>query len=360
MRTCLTVTTIALTLASSLVACSSTPPTDGQEFSYEGKSIEIVVGVGPGGTIDTTARLLQKELSEALPGTRIQVINTPGGGGMEAANNFTRQPAHDGTRLILMSQHNIMPMVLGIDDARYGFDDFAPLVLFPRGASTIMSSNKTDLTSLDAFMKATDIKFGGISVVSDDLPALVGFELIEKLDDIDTILGFESGSATRQDLIAGGIDLRRDGTTNYINELQDSTIPLYTHGVPDGDGGIARDPLLPEIPHAGEVYEQTFGQPPQGEAWNAFTYLLDVLGTGGYFLAAHSDAPPGAIEALDAALSEISADDNFNAQITDLFGPYELTYGDDARAWADQMSSAGDAERVWLTQFLAENFPEQS
>lgn len=360
MRTSLTATALAVTLASSLVACSGTPSADDSEFSYDGKSIEIVVGVGPGGTIDTTARLLQKELSEELPGARIQVINTPGGGGMEAANNFTQQREHDGLSLILMSQHNIMPMVLGTDDARYTFDDFAPLVLFPRGASTIMSSNKSDLTSLDVFMNATDIKFGGISVVSDDLPAVVGFELIEKLGDIDTILGFESGSATRQDLIAGGIDLRRDGTTNYINELQDSTVPLYTHGVPDGNGGLARDPLLPQIPHVGEVYEQTFGTAPQGEAWDAFTYLLDVLGTGGYFLAAHADAPEGAIEALDAALANIAADEDFNAQITELFGPYELTYAGDARAWAGQMGSAGETERVWLTQFLAENFAEES
>ncbi|HEX2242981.1 MAG TPA: hypothetical protein VHK27_06975, partial [Gammaproteobacteria bacterium] len=55
---------------------------------YSGKTISIIAGFAPGGTIDIRARLFARYLSKYIPGNpSIVVQNTVGAGGLVAANH---------------------------------------------------------------------------------------------------------------------------------------------------------------------------------------------------------------------------------------------------------------------------------
>ena len=73
---------------------------------YKGKTLRIVVGLGPGGATDTNARLISHVLSRHIPGNpRIIVQNKPGGGSMLAANTVYNNEPQDGTVLAAIWHH---------------------------------------------------------------------------------------------------------------------------------------------------------------------------------------------------------------------------------------------------------------
>ncbi len=72
----------AIFAATAGLASAQTP----DEF-YKGKTLTIIVGAGPGGGFDTTARIVQKHLSNHMPGRPSVVVqNMPGAGGLRAPN----------------------------------------------------------------------------------------------------------------------------------------------------------------------------------------------------------------------------------------------------------------------------------
>ena len=89
-----------LALGASLIAAPSLAAE-----SYAGKTIELIVGGGPGGGYDIYARTVARHLGRFIPGTpTIVVKNMPGAGSAKAAQYITSIAPKDGT-----SMAGIMP-----------------------------------------------------------------------------------------------------------------------------------------------------------------------------------------------------------------------------------------------------------
>ena len=87
---------------------------------YKGRTIRIVVGYGPGGAIDTNARLLQKMLSKYIPGNpSIVVENKPGGGSMLAANTVYNTEGKDGTVIAAFGSELALQQAIGAPGVRF-------------------------------------------------------------------------------------------------------------------------------------------------------------------------------------------------------------------------------------------------
>src|SRR6266540_3154879 len=64
---------------------------------YRGKTLTIVVGYGPGGGFDTTARVLAKHLGNHIPGNPSVIVeNMDGAGSLIAANHLFNVAKPDG------------------------------------------------------------------------------------------------------------------------------------------------------------------------------------------------------------------------------------------------------------------------
>src|SRR5215471_5513002 len=75
----------ALVLAA--ILCSPAHAQDSVEAFYQGRQINLVVGYGPGGGYDLTARLLARHMGRFIPGTPSVVVqNMPGAGSLRTAN----------------------------------------------------------------------------------------------------------------------------------------------------------------------------------------------------------------------------------------------------------------------------------
>src|SRR5260370_35505165 len=82
---------LSFTIAAVLAAASavSAHAQDSVEAFYKGRQINLIVGYGPGGGYDLTARLLARHIARYIPGNpSVAVQNMVGAGSLPAANSL--------------------------------------------------------------------------------------------------------------------------------------------------------------------------------------------------------------------------------------------------------------------------------
>jgi tripartite-type tricarboxylate transporter receptor subunit TctC len=92
------------------------------EDFYRGKQLTLIVGYGPGGGYDITARLVARYLGRYIPGNPTVVVqNMPGAGSMRAANALYVNEPKDGTAFGLIARDLPLLGLLG-DNPNVQFD----------------------------------------------------------------------------------------------------------------------------------------------------------------------------------------------------------------------------------------------
>ena len=86
------------------------------EDFYRGKQLNLIVGYGPGGGYDLTARAVAHYLGRFIPGhPDVVVQNMPGAGSMRAANYLYANAPADGTTIALIARDLPLIGLLGVD-----------------------------------------------------------------------------------------------------------------------------------------------------------------------------------------------------------------------------------------------------
>jgi tripartite-type tricarboxylate transporter receptor subunit TctC len=87
---------IARVICAAVLALTFIKAPNAQEF-YAGKTIQIIVGLPPGGGFDLYARLLARHMGKYIPGNpNFVVMNMPGAGSMNAVNHLANIVKPDG------------------------------------------------------------------------------------------------------------------------------------------------------------------------------------------------------------------------------------------------------------------------
>jgi tripartite-type tricarboxylate transporter receptor subunit TctC len=109
--------------------------------TWPDRPISLLVGAGPGGSMDTIARTFGEFVSKKL-GQPIVVENRPGGGGVVSAIAVAKAPP-DGYTIAIQA---VGPVVLRpIMDSSVGYDsakDFTPIVLLGDTPNVILGGAK--------------------------------------------------------------------------------------------------------------------------------------------------------------------------------------------------------------------------
>lgn len=163
---------------------------------YKDKTVRIVVGFGPGGTTDTTTRLLAHVLSKHIPGNpRIVVQNKPGGGSMLAANTVFNNEPRDGTVIGAFSSDLVLKQARSEPGIRFDATKFQ--FLGSAFDTSAMCAVRTDagVNSVDD-AKKKELIFasfgkGGLS----HMPAVVFNEIFGTK--FKVVTGYPSGAAQR-------------------------------------------------------------------------------------------------------------------------------------------------------------------
>lgn len=119
---------IKLSRAASIGICiiGAASAAHGQTPFYQGKSVQIVVGFGPGGGYDAYARLLARWMGNHIPGNPGFIVqNMPGAGSRVAANWLYNVAPRDGTVLGSIVQSTPVDQVFGEPGIKFDAARFA-------------------------------------------------------------------------------------------------------------------------------------------------------------------------------------------------------------------------------------------
>ncbi|MBN9475958.1 MAG: hypothetical protein ABT00_10595 [Bordetella sp. SCN 68-11] len=227
--------------------------------SYPDRTITLVVPFGPGGPTDSSARIIARVLGAKL-GQTVVVDNKAGGGGTVGPMTVVRA-APDGYTLLwggtssLAMGPGLYPK-LGYDPVK-SFAPIAQVVRAPHlfvGRPDLPARNLTELVAL-AKAQPGKLTFGSAGAGSSTHLAGESFKATFGVDLLH--IGYKSGAQAVADVLGKQIDLVFDAVPALAPSVQAGTLRAF------GVTGVARSPLLPNVP----TISEQLGQPFDAYSW---------------------------------------------------------------------------------------------
>ncbi len=232
------------TFAAAAAAASLAAPAFAQD-----RTLKILVGFPPGGSVDVIARLLADKLRVSLA-QNVIVDNKPGAGGRVALNELKRA-APDGQTLALTPSGAlvIQPWLysnLGYDPVK----DFTPIsrvTTFDFAVTAGPGAPAGDLKAVLAWMKANPAKANYATSGAGTVPHFAGQMLAQASGVPLTHVAYRGGAPAAQDLIGGQVPLMVDTASETLEHHKAGKARILAVT------GESRSRALPDVPTLKEV-----------------------------------------------------------------------------------------------------------
>jgi tripartite-type tricarboxylate transporter receptor subunit TctC len=290
------------------------------------RTLRILVGFPPGGSVDVVARLLAERLRPVL-NQNVIVENKPGAGGRVALQEL-RRAAPDGQLLCLTPSGAlvIQPWLF----ANLGFDplkDFSPIsrvTVFDFAVTVGPSAPAGDLKTVLAWMRANPDKANFATSGAGTVPHFAGVLLSQAAGIPMTHVAYRGGALAAQDLIGGQVPMMIDTLSETLEHHKAGKVRIIAVT------GEQRSRSLPDVPTLRELGINT--------AADAFFGLYGPAGLS-----------PEVTARVDAAVGGILRDASVQEKITNFglvashAGPAELmnTQLTHYRRWEAPIKASG-------------------
>ncbi|OLU10040.1 ABC transporter substrate-binding protein [Achromobacter denitrificans] len=278
-----------------MALCLGAAPAARADESFPSKSVTIMVGVAPGGSLDALARLIASELGKATKTTFV-VENVTGAGGLLAFQRLTRS-APDGYTLMFSNQSMVLIPLLypkaGLDIVKdttaVGTIANVPMVLSVSNQSGIQ-----DLPSMLAGMRSGELKLNFGSGGPGTTAHLAEAMFLQMAGVQAELVQYRGSGPAITDLMGGTIQSVLDQTVTML--------PLH-RGKQIKAIAVASKERLPQMPDVPTFAE---GGVPQFDLqiWNG--------------LVAPQGTPKAVVDKLAQALTEAVQSPDFRARVDSL------------------------------------------
>ncbi|CAB3672291.1 Argininosuccinate lyase [Achromobacter denitrificans] len=278
-----------------IALCLGAAPAARADESFPSKSVTIMVGVAPGGSLDALARLIASELGKATKTTFV-VENVTGAGGLLAFQRLTRS-APDGYTLMFSNQSMVLIPLLypkaGLDIVKdttaVGTIANVPMVLSVSNQSGIQ-----DLPSMLAGMRSGELKLNFGSGGPGTTAHLAEAMFLQMAGVQAELVQYRGSGPAITDLMGGTIQSVLDQTVTML--------PLH-RGKQIKAIAVASKERLPQMPDVPTFAE---GGVPQFDLqiWNG--------------LVAPQGTPKAVVDKLAQALTEAVQSPDFRARVDSL------------------------------------------
>jgi hypothetical protein len=253
---------------------------------YEGKTITILLGVGPGSGGTTLARLYAVHLAQAIPGNpNVIVKNMPGAGFMKAHHYIMNSAPDDGT-VIYYGPWKPLAVLLKQPGHDIKYTDYTILGGITLGG-LVLYARKDSLPGAGAHSAVDLVKAHGLKYGGSGGPAHVRFLIAAQTLDLlgldwRPIVSYKSNGQSRAAVIKGEVQMSMEPLHGFNNRLKPQLIDTgqgfaaYHIPLPNADGTLSSNPLTPDIPSFLAVYKGVKGGTPSGITWEAFRWLLNI------------------------------------------------------------------------------------
>ncbi len=226
---------------------------------YAGKTVRIIAGFAPGGTIDLRARLFARYLVKYIPGNPAVIVqNMTGAGGLVAANYAFGVAKPDGLTLLHFPSSTVMNTFLTTTNIQYDIRKVPIIWLGSDSWLTVINPKSTQVRKAEDLSRFTSqLRVGGSGVTS--LRSLRPKLALELFGIEHTwVTGYKGSSDLLLAFEKGEIHLFEDPQDGYKSNIQPrekegiATVVWQT-GMMAPDESFKRSELLPQVPTLDEV-----------------------------------------------------------------------------------------------------------
>ena len=189
---------------------------------YEGKTINVVYGGGPGGTVDLRFRATASVLQKHIPGKPTMTIEYMPGGGSRKAGNYLYRARPDGLTMGVMLSSFVPAAVLGSTGVLYDIDKLTYLGSPSSGEPYIFLSRKeARLNSIDKLLSASGVRIGAQSVGHNLYNIARILAYLTGMKEPKFVTGFAQGNEVNLALMQGELDARWTIQATLVREAPD-------------------------------------------------------------------------------------------------------------------------------------------
>src|SRR5215475_596212 len=285
---------------------------------YRGKTITIVVPIGPGGAYDAYARLVSRHLGRHMSGNpTIIARNMPGGGGVIASNYVYNVAPQDGTTLTIITSSFANEHLFGNPQIRYDARRFLAIGRLLDTTSVLFFWHMSPIKTLnDMLTKPATLAISSIN----EIPA---YRLTAMNRHLGTQLRPIPGYPSARDYVLAAERGETDGGTSTFIGLSQ----LFSHYLRDKTLNILvqfalhRDLHMPDVPTVLELTRDP-------DATRIFRHLVsnDEIGRS---LFTTPNVPAARLRLLRQAFQAMIADADFQAEATQLKLPLAARSGEE-------------------------------
>jgi tripartite-type tricarboxylate transporter receptor subunit TctC len=290
---------------------------------YAGKTVNIIAGFAPGGTIDIRARLFARYLSKYIAGNpNVVVQNTVGAGGLVAANHVFSVAKPDGLTLLHFPSSTVMNTFLtSSDNVRYDIRQVPIIWLGSDSWLTVSNPNTTGLKKAQDLLKTpSQLRVGGSGVSSlRSIRPKLALEIYGV--DHTWVNGYKGSSDLLLAFEKGEIHIFEDPQDGYQANIQPReksgvAAVLWQTGIIGIDEKFSRSKLLPHVPTLDEVLPAEKKHGPRWEAWKAAIIPQAFQ----YSVGLHPGTPRERITVLSHAFAKMTQDPEFRSDFEKALG----------------------------------------
>ncbi len=290
---------------------------------YAGKTIFVYVGRTPGSGADLAVRSFVRFWQEHIPGNPTMVVkNVPGGAGSRVWNLAWDDPKTDALE-IFFSPVSGVAVIVEQEGLRA---DLSQLPFVGALTSPNMTFARTDrLKKAEDLPNVKGLQFGGqapahrFSVLGRLTLDILGVEY-SRVD------GFRGSSDVFNAVRRGEVDIQTAPLNFYRFTVEPGMvkegeiIPLWYNPIIDQKGNIVPLPAAGEIPSFIDYYEAVKGEPPQGELFDVYKWLLPNVNGIVYAALAPRGVPEEALQQLRDSFFRTTKDESYRNEEIKMFG----------------------------------------
>ena len=306
---------------------------------YRGKTVTIVIPIGPGGAYDAYARLVARHLGRHIPGNpAIIARNMPGAGGVIASNYLYNVAPQDGTALAIIISSFANEQLFDNPQIKYDARKFLAVGRLLDTTSVLFMWHASPVRTLrDLYEKPST--FGITSV--NDVPA---YRIKAMNRFLGTRIKLISGYPSARDFVLASERGETDGgASTYIGlsqlfsaYLREKKLNLLVQFA------ATRDAVMPDVPTLLELTNDP-------EVREIFHHLVsnDEIGRS---LFATPNVPPVRLALLRAAFQKMIADPEFRAEADQLKLPLAPKSGEEMQKIVAEALDITPAVKAKITE----------
>lgn len=299
-----------------LVALSLASPAPAANY-YDGRTITVIVGLSPGGSVDTFARAFSAVWNNHIPGKPYMIVkNMTGGSGVKATNYVYNVARPDGLT-ILWGSWKPLAQALQLKGFKARYEKFE----FLGGTPDVrVSYARTDvipggLKKPTDIMKVKSLFIGGNSAFSASyLSARLPLDVLGIK--YKQVVGYRGGSRIFLAMQQGEVQYTGTSIGTFRRRSGDyvkagKAMGLFYLVPVAKDGSYERNKYIPEMPAFPDFYKSIYGKMPSGKTWDALNWFVGLIGTMNYVGLAPPGTPREAVADLRAGYKGASFDPKF-------------------------------------------------